>query len=98
MVLCGTARLRASGLSDPVALLAAVSNTIAWMTHKTWGGRFDGATDKLVEEFTQSIEIDRRLYRHDIDASKAHALMLADVRLITAEEAGRISQTLDAIG
>ena len=32
------------------------------MSQKTWGGRFAAATDR-VEEFTESISFDRRLYR-----------------------------------
>jgi argininosuccinate lyase len=67
------------------------------VSQKTWGGRFSGETDKRVEAFTESIRYDRRLYRHDIRASKAHARMLAEVGLLTAEEAGRIAETLDAI-
>jgi argininosuccinate lyase len=67
------------------------------MTQKTWGGRFQGTTDQRVEAFTQSIHFDRRLYRHDVRASQAHARMLAEVGLLTAEEADRIGTTLDAI-
>jgi argininosuccinate lyase len=67
------------------------------MSSKTWGGRFSGATDNRVEAFTESISFDRRLYRHDIRASQAHARMLAEVGLLTAEEAERIVATLDAI-
>ncbi|MGA2151251.1 MAG: argininosuccinate lyase [Geobacteraceae bacterium] len=43
---------------------------------KLWGGRFTQPTDKFVEEFTASIEFDKRLYRHDIRGSIAHARML----------------------
>ena len=67
-------------------------------THKTWGGRFTGATDNRVETFTESISYDRRLYRHDIRASQAHANMLAAVGLLTSEEAGQIRVALDEIG
>src|SRR5437764_4678064 len=65
---------------------------------KTWGGRFTGATDRRVEEFTESISFDRRLYRHDILASQAHARMLAEIGLLTTEEAEQIAQALDQIG
>ena len=68
------------------------------MSHKTWGGRFDGETDKRVEAFTESITIDRRLYQYDITASQAHASMLAEVGLITVAEAELIATTLDEIG
>src|SRR5579883_2484589 len=67
------------------------------MSQKTWGGRFSGGTDARVEAFTESISIDRRLYRHDVRASQAHARMLAEVGLLTADEAGRITAALDEI-
>jgi argininosuccinate lyase len=67
------------------------------MSQKTWGGRFTGDTDKRVEVFTESISFDRRLYRQDIAASQAHARMLADVGLLTPDEAGQIVAGLDAI-
>ena len=68
------------------------------MSQKTWGGRFTGATDRRVEAFTESITIDRRLYRHDIVAGQAHARMLAEVGLLTADEAAKIVASLDRIG
>ncbi len=67
------------------------------MSQKTWGGRFSGETDNRVEAFTESITFDRRLYRQDVAASKAHARMLAEVGLLTADEAARIATTLDVI-
>jgi argininosuccinate lyase len=67
------------------------------VSQKTWGGRFSAATDDRVEAFTESISFDRRLYRHDIIASKAHARMLAEVGLLTEEAARRIAAALDEI-
>jgi argininosuccinate lyase len=67
------------------------------VSQKTWGGRFSGQTDDRVEAFTESISTDRRLYRHDVLASRAHARMLAKVGLLTASEAEQITTTLDAI-
>jgi len=64
---------------------------------KTWGGRFSGETDRRVEAFTESISIDRRLYRHDIRASQAHARMLGSVGLLTPEEAEQIVRALGDI-
>ncbi len=64
---------------------------------KTWGGRFSGETDNRVEAFTESISFDRRLYRHDVRASQAHARMLAEVGLLTKDEAQQIAAALDDI-
>jgi len=57
---------------------------------KPWGGRFSEATDAFVEAFTASIEFDKRLYKHDIQGSVAHASMLAKVGLLTQDEADTI--------
>jgi argininosuccinate lyase len=67
------------------------------VTEKAWGGVFSEATDRRVEEFTESVSFDRRLYAHDIAASVAHARMLAKVGLIAEEECLQIVQGLEAI-
>jgi argininosuccinate lyase len=67
------------------------------MSQKTWGGRFSGATDDRVEAFTESISLDRRLYRHDVRASQAHARMLGQVGLLSPDEAERIAAALEEI-
>jgi argininosuccinate lyase len=54
---------------------------------KLWGGRFDKTTDELVEHFHSSITFDKRLYRHDILGSMAHATMLGEQGIINSEEA-----------
>src|SRR5437660_10181774 len=68
------------------------------MSQKTWGGRFTGGTDARVEAFTESITFDRRLYRHDIRGSQAHARMWAEVGLLTKDEAEQIVSALNEIG
>src|SRR5262249_22030216 len=67
------------------------------MSQKTWGGRFSSATDNRTLAFTESISFDRRLYRHDIVASQAHAGMLAEVGVLSADEAEKICAALDQI-
>jgi argininosuccinate lyase len=67
------------------------------MSQKTWGGRFTGGTDARVEAFTESISYDHRLFRHDVRASQAHARMLAEVGLLTADEAQQLCAALDAV-
>ena len=68
------------------------------MSGKTWGGRFTGGTDQRVEHYTESISYDQRLWKHDIQASKAHSTMLSECGLITVTEAGQIHKALDEIG
>ncbi|MEX0677796.1 MAG: argininosuccinate lyase [Pirellulales bacterium] len=67
------------------------------MAKKAWGGVFREATDRRVEEFTESVSFDRRLYAHDIAASVAHAQMLARTGLITVDECQQIEQALTDI-
>ncbi|MCP5152465.1 MAG: argininosuccinate lyase [Ectothiorhodospiraceae bacterium] len=64
---------------------------------KLWDGRFTEATDALVEAFTESVSFDRRLYRHDIAGSIAHATMLASVGVLTTGERDAIVRGLEAI-
>ncbi len=66
-------------------------------TDKPWGGRFAGPTDAFVEQFTASVGFDRRLYRHDIEGSIAHASMLAKVGVLTVAERDRIVEGLGRI-
>jgi len=67
------------------------------MTGKTWGGRFSEKTARIVEAFTSSIDIDKRLYPYDIEGSMAHCRMLAEVSIITEEEAFLLIQGLGKI-
>jgi argininosuccinate lyase len=64
---------------------------------KPWGGRFTAPTDAFVEAFTASFEFDRRLYRHDIEGSVAHARMLGRVGVLTADEVGAIVRGLQSV-
>ena len=53
---------------------------------KSWQARIGEATDALAQSFVESISYDRRLYKHDIAGSIAHATMLAKVGLITEQD------------
>ncbi|HSW64903.1 MAG TPA: argininosuccinate lyase [Dissulfurispiraceae bacterium] len=64
---------------------------------KPWAGRFTEQTSKAVEAFTESISFDRRLWRHDIDGSIAHAKMLAKQGIIPKNDAEKIVAGLQEI-
>ena len=64
---------------------------------KLWGGRFNKATDKKVDDFNSSISFDARLYKQDITGSIAHATMLGKVGIITEDESKLICKTLKEI-
>src|SRR6266581_6622084 len=68
------------------------------MTHeKLWGGRFTQPTDKFVEEFTASIQFDKRLYHQDIRGSIAHARMLGKQGIIPMADVEEIVHGLQEI-
>ncbi|MEA2102077.1 MAG: argininosuccinate lyase [Thermodesulfobacteriota bacterium] len=67
------------------------------MADKPWAGRFGQATDHRVEEFTESVNMDKRLYEVDIRASKAHATMLGATGIISREDADAIKEGLSSI-
>ncbi len=53
--------------------------------------------NRLALDYTASIDSDRRLYRHDIVGSLAHARMLARQRIISAEDGEAIVRGLEEI-
>jgi argininosuccinate lyase len=67
------------------------------MSEKLWQGRFAENTARIVEAFTSSIEVDRRLCAYDIQGSVAHCRALAKALIITDAEAAAIIQGLENI-
>src|SRR5688500_6139080 len=65
--------------------------------NKSWQSRIAEATDALAASFVESISYDRRLYKHDIAGSIAHATMLAKVGLITDADRDAIVTGLKGI-
>lgn len=64
---------------------------------KPWGGRFSKGTSKAVEEFTESISYDKRLFAEDIEGSIAHVSMLKKQDIISAKDADKIIKGLKEI-
>ena len=64
---------------------------------KLWGGRFEKATDGMVDDFHSSISFDKRLYKQDINGSIAHATMLGEQGIIPKEDADKIVEGLRGI-
>jgi argininosuccinate lyase len=64
---------------------------------KPWGGRFTEPTDTFVEAFTASVGFDRRLARHDIQGSIAHATMLCAIGVLSEKERNAIVEGLQGI-
>lgn len=66
-------------------------------TNQSWGGRFSEPVDAFVARFTASVDFDKRLYRHDIMGSLAHAKMLTQVGVLNQDELKAIEEGLAAI-
>ena len=66
-------------------------------TNQSWGGRFSEPVDAFVARFTASVDFDKRLYRHDIMGSIAHATMLAQVGVLSDDERDTIIDGLKTI-
>lgn len=64
---------------------------------KLWGGRFSGSASPSAEAFGASIGFDFLLWRYDIMGSIAHARMLADQNIISAEDGKQIIEGLGQI-
>jgi argininosuccinate lyase len=67
------------------------------MSNKMWGGRFGASPDAIMADINISIDVDRKLYRQDIAASKAHAAMLGKQGIISPQDAKQINHGLDTI-
>ena len=63
-----------------------------------WSGRFSEPVDAFVQRFTASVGFDKRLARHDIEASIAHARMLAACGVLRRTDGAAIERGLRAIG
>ncbi len=66
-------------------------------TNQSWGGRFSEPVDAFVARFTASVDFDKRLYRHDILGSQAHARMLTQAGVLSEAERDAIVAGLDEI-
>jgi argininosuccinate lyase len=62
-----------------------------------WGGRFAAKPADAMQAINSSIEIDQRLWRQDIQVSKAHAAMLGARGILTPEDEEKIQGGLDQI-
>ena len=62
-----------------------------------WEGRFKKELDTRTNDFNSSICIDKRLYKHDIIGSIAHATMLGEKGIIEKNESKKIVKELNNI-
>jgi len=62
-----------------------------------WGGRFAHGLDDAMERLNRSLDVDWRLWREDIEGSRAWAEALAKAEVITQSEGAELSRGLDAV-
>ena len=62
-----------------------------------WGGRFAAQPSDIMQSINASIDVDRRMVREDIAGSRAHADMLAEQGIISAEDNEAIQAGLDQV-
>ena len=65
--------------------------------NKTWSGRFNEPVAELVKKYTGSIDFDKRLAKWDIQGSLAHAQMLQQAGVLSAEDLAAIEQGMAEI-
>jgi len=75
----------------------ATAQPAAAKANAMWGGRFSGGFAAIMTEINASIDIDKRLYAEDIEASIAHAAMLAAQGIISTADAAAIEGGLRQI-
>lgn len=62
-----------------------------------WSGRFSGKPDKLMQEFSESVSFDKRLWREDIEGSLAYAAELQRIGILTEKELADIKRGFEQI-
>jgi argininosuccinate lyase len=62
-----------------------------------WGGRFADGPSAIMREINASIPFDKRLWRQDIAASRAHVAMLGQQGIVDAADVAKIDQGLAQI-
>ncbi|MDD3288204.1 MAG: argininosuccinate lyase [Alphaproteobacteria bacterium] len=62
-----------------------------------WGGHYASGPAEAMQRINECIDTDKRLYLEDITASKAHASMLGDCKIISSKDAKAIINGLDVV-
>ena len=65
---------------------------------KLWGGRFTKSVTKLMGEFNDSLPFDKRLWKEEVEASRAYAAALAKAGVLSKSDRAKIVKALTEIG
>ena len=106
-----SAPVRRVSASTPAPTAASVRNdrvtpqepaqpaSVGASPHRLWGGRFGGGGPApALNRLNRSVDVDFRLWPHDVRLSKAWAVALSLAGVLTADEARRMEAALDAVG
>jgi argininosuccinate lyase len=64
---------------------------------RMWGGRFAAGPAAIMQQINASIDVDKRLYKEDIEGSLAHAAMLVKQGILTKADGDAIAGGLQRI-
>ncbi len=67
------------------------------MSSTLWHGRFAGGPSEALQALNDSLPFDQRLFREDIEGSRAHVRMLCDVGLFSEAERDSIVLALNTV-
>ncbi|MGI9605886.1 MAG: argininosuccinate lyase [Acidimicrobiales bacterium] len=62
-----------------------------------WHGRFAGGPAEALQQLNDSLPFDQRMFREDVEGSRAHVTMLETVGILTADERDSILGALDQV-
>lgn len=65
--------------------------------NEMWGGRFEKAPSDIMQQINASIDVDKRLWRQDIEGSKVHCEMLMKQKIIAEEDGLKIIHGLNHV-
>lgn len=82
---------------NPLSVVDRGQDGAARSARELWGGHYAEGPAPLMERINASVDFDRRLWREDIEGSKAHARMLAACGIISPEDRDAILRGLDEI-
>ncbi len=64
---------------------------------KLWGGRFNQSSHELLEQYTESLSFDQRLWEFDINGSIAHVHGLEKAKILSSPESEQLVAALEQI-
>ena len=71
--------------------------SLAEAPHRLWGGRYASGPAPALDDLNRSLPVDQRLWREDIEASRAWVQALARADVLTMDEARELDRGLRAV-